>query len=151
MQRARNATSGGEHLLPVAHNERLHDAIVGMQFLSSDWETRVRMAETEPELARLRATLERAPIDQTVRASKAKLLLVAVDEPKVGSGPTELDGACPHHVRVYLFDAETSATLLRLRKFVDPTPLSDDARIPHAGGINACELALAVHAEIGAN
>jgi hypothetical protein len=147
--RAKAIAAGGAAQGPIAHIDRVHDALAGMRFLSSDWEARVRAAETEPALVKLSEALREAPIEATLRASQAELVLVVADEEKVGDGPTELDGACPHFARIFLFDAKTAAPLARLRRFVDPSKLPDDVRIAHANGVNGCQLALEARAAWG--
>jgi hypothetical protein len=147
--RARAALGGGEALSAVQHVDRVHDALAGALFLSSDWEGRVAVAETEAALAKLSEALRAAPIEATLRASQAEILIVVADEEKVGDGPTELDGACPHFARVLVFDAVTAAPLARLRRFVDPSKLSDDVKIAHGNGVNGCQLALEARAAWG--
>jgi hypothetical protein len=83
-----------------------------------------------------------------VRAATARMLLVAMDEPKQGNGPTEIDGACVHYVRVALVDLETDALLLRARQLVDPGWLSDQSRLQFSSGIISCELGLEVRAAV---
>ncbi len=143
------AAAGGEALDAIAHIERVDDALSGVRFLSSDWEARVRGAETEQALVKLADALRAAPLEATLRASQAELVLVVADEEKVGDGPTELDGACPHFARIFLFDGKTAAPLARLRRFVDPQKLPDDVRVAHAQGVNGCELALEARAAWG--
>ncbi len=122
---------------------RLNDAVVGLPFLLPPWSERVRAADAT-ELARLRTELERAPIARAKEAAKANLLLVAIDEPGDGSGPTELDGERPHPVRVVLVDLATSKVLLRSRHSVDPSGITPAKRATYASGIDSCVLALDV-------
>jgi hypothetical protein len=145
--RARAALGSKARTAVAAHVERLHSALVGMRFFSAAWEERVQKASNDRELANLSSTLHLAPLDESIRALQAELLLVAMDEPKIGTGPTDLDGSCPHHVRVALIDLDTDTPLLRLRKFVDPGWISNEGRVQYASGINSCELALEVRAE----
>lgn len=147
--KARAALSGrGEALAPVAGVERLQDALVGLPFLSPEWERKVRAARSREDLERMRRDFERAPIARAKAAAKAKLLLVVVDEPNSEPGPTELDGERPHDVRVGLVDLVTRKVLLRLRRRVDPSWISAATRAEWASGIDSCALAMDVHAAV---
>ncbi len=147
--KARAALSGrGEALAPVAGVERLQDALVGLPFLSPEWERKVRAARSRDDLERMRRDFERAPIARAKAAAKAKLLLVVVDEPNSEPGPTELDGERPHDVRVGLVDLVTRKVLLRLRRRVDPSWISAATRAEWASGIDSCALAMDVHAAV---
>ncbi|MBE7484093.1 MAG: hypothetical protein HS104_29510 [Polyangiaceae bacterium] len=147
--KARAAMSGrAEALLPAAGVERLHDVMIGLPFLSPDWDKKVGAARSREELGRLRRDFERAPIARAKAGARAKLLLVVVDEPNTEPGPTELDGERPHDVRVGLVDLGTRKVLLRLRRRVDPSWISPTARAEYASGIDSCALALDVHAAV---
>ena len=61
---------------------------------------------------------------------------------------TELDGERPHDVRIGLVDLTSAKMLLRLRKRVDPTWISMNARAQYASGLDACALAMDVHESI---
>jgi hypothetical protein len=145
--RARVALAGGARTAAVAHVERLHSVLAGVPLLLAPWEERVRQASDAKELAGLRETFLRAHMADAVRAAKARVLLATMDEPKVGHGPTELDGACPHYARVSIIDLETDAPLLRARKLIDPGWISDDSRVQWSSGIIGCELALEIRAQ----
>ena len=145
--RARAASAGGARVAAVAHVERLHSVLAGVPLLLTPWEDRVRQASDAKELAGLREDFLHAHLADAVRAAKARVLLVAMDEPKVGNGPTELDGACPHYARVTIVDLETDAPLLRARKLIDPGWISEDSRVQWSSGIIGCELALEVRAD----
>jgi hypothetical protein len=149
LEKVRIARSGGavveEH---SAHVRRLHDAIVGLPILLPPWSERVRTAEDQAELARLRRELDRAPIERAKQAAKAELLLVVLDEPGDGKGPTELDGERAHFVRVVLVDVASERPLLRLRHFVDPGRISAGNRPTYASGLDGCGLAFDVHESV---
>ena len=134
-----------ESRTPNVH--RLNDAAVGLPFLLPPWSERVRAADAT-ELARLRTELERAPIERAKEAAKANLLLVAIDEPGDGAGPTELDGERPHPVRVVLVDLAASKVLLRSRHLVDPSGIKPERRATYASGIDSCVLALDVAEDV---
>jgi hypothetical protein len=150
LAKARAAHAGDERMLPAAHIERLHDAVVGFPIFEPAWEERVAAAETQSELKQLQAILRRAPLEAAKRAARAELLLFVLDEPGDGSGPTELDGERPHHVRVGLLELATERLLLRLRRHVDPGWISAALRAEYAMGMDGCSLALDVRsASIG--
>lgn len=128
-----------------ARVRRLHDAEVGLPFLLPPWSELVAAAKEAAELARLERELRKAPIDSAKEAARARLLIVAMDEPGDGGGPTELDGERVHPVRVALVDLAGGKVLLRLRKVVDPTWISLARRSELATGLDSCGLALDVH------
>jgi hypothetical protein len=119
----------------------------GAPFLSPEWDDHIRGAKTLRDLTHLRRELNAAPIDSAKSAMKARLLLVAMDEPKVGDGPTEIDGAYAHYVRVELVDLDTNETLLRARKFVDPGKLSKET-LDWASGAVSCQIGEALRDDI---
>ncbi|MBK9265752.1 MAG: hypothetical protein IPM54_38940 [Polyangiaceae bacterium] len=143
---ARAVLSDGERIKVAAHVERFHTARAGLPFLMPQWEERVRTVDDSRALAELRNRLKRVNLEDTVRALKARLFLVVMDEPKDGNGPTEIDGANRHYVRVVLLDLETNEVLLRQRKLVDPAWIPTNRRSEHANGINSCELGMEVRA-----
>jgi hypothetical protein len=143
---ARAVLLGGERLKVMDHVTRFHTARRGMPFLLPKWEERVRVAETSRDLADLRKSLNHASLKESVHAMKTRLLLAVMDEPKDGTGPTEIDGANRHYVRVALVDLETNKLLLQQRKLVDPDWIPYIRRGEYALGINSCELALEIRA-----
>lgn len=149
LSKVRTAYAGG----PLAEERtanvrRFDDAVVGLPLLQPPWAERVQRAEAAGDLAKLRKELDKAPIEDAKRAAKASLLVVAMDEPGAGTGPTELDGERPHEVRIALVDLATSKVLLRVRKHVDPTWISSNARAQYASGLDGCALALDVHESV---
>lgn len=129
----------------TANARRLHEAAVGLPYLLPPWSERVRAAADRGELSQLRRDLERAPVERAKLAAKAGLLLVALDEPGDGSGPTELDGERPHFVRVALIDVVASKVLLGTRRRVDPSWISDAKKPTRSMGLDSCALAFDVH------
>lgn len=143
---ARAALSGGERMKVAAHVTRFHTARAGLPFLMPQWEERVRAADNSRELADLRSALKRASLKEAVYAMKARFLLVAMDEPKDGTAPTEIDGANRHYVRVTLLDLETDKVLVQQRKLVDPAWIPTARRGEYTNAMNSCELGLEVRA-----
>lgn len=145
LEKVRIAYAGGSNLERRTPNVRpLEDALVGLPFLLPPWSDRVRGAEDARQLARLRADLERAPIERAKRAAKANLLLVAIDEPSEAAAPAELDGERRHPARVVLVDLSASKILLRSRHVVDPSWITPARRATYAMGLDSCVLALDV-------
>jgi hypothetical protein len=151
LSRAKSAYAGGERARAAAHVERLSDALVGLPYLSREWAAQVRSAENSFALERLDQRLSRAPLAGARRAAKAELLLFAIDEPGEAGVPAELDGERPHQVRIGVVDLTADKVLLRLRRKVDPSWISSNARAEFASGIDSCGLALDVHAAVSAN
>jgi hypothetical protein len=148
LSRVRDAYAGGAPVEgPTTNVRRMHDAEAGLPVLMPRWSERVRMAAGIEELEPLRRQLERAPLDGAARAAKARLLLVAMDEPGDdgrGSEPTELDGERAHRARVALVDLAADRLLVRLRRGVDPSSVSPPLRAEYASGLDACALAVDV-------
>jgi hypothetical protein len=146
LARARTTYAAAERMRQATlHVQRLHHALVGLPFLAADWKARVVAADDQRSLDKLRRYFERAPIEAAKRAAKARLLLVAMDEPADTTAVAELDGERAHVIRVKLVDLAIDKLLLQLRRRVDPSWLSDGARAEYASGIDSCALALDVH------
>lgn len=128
---------------------RLNDAVVGLPLLTPEWSARVAATDDPAELARLRRDLDHAPLGRAREAARAGLLVVAMDEPSDGGGPTELDGERAHAVRIAVVDLASSKALLRIRKLVDPTWISLARRSEYAIGLDSCGLAFDVHEMLG--
>jgi hypothetical protein len=139
----RRAYAGGErHRQATSHVQRLHAALLGLPLLQPAWQAKLAGAETELALGKLRRELERAPLEAARRALAARLLLFVLDEPADTTAPAELDGERAHLVRVGLVDLATQKVLLRWRKRVDPSWISDTLRAEYASGMDSCLLAL---------
>ena len=147
----RIAYSGGvameEH---TANVRRLHEAVVGLPLLMPQWSERVQATEEPTELARFRRELDRAPVDRAKQAARAGLLILAMDEPSDGGGPTELDGERAHAIRIGVVDVAASKILLRMRKLVDPSWISLAKKSEYASGLDSCGLAFDVHEAVRA-
>ena len=149
--KARAAYSGrGEEMKSTLHVQRLMDALVGLPYLGSEWESRVRNADSREALDKLQRNFERAPLDGARLAARARLLLFVMDEPSDKAGPSELDGERPHDVRVTMVDLVKREVLLRLRRRVDPGWVSPATRAEYANGVDSCALALDVRAAVSA-
>lgn len=135
-------TGGAEARTPRVH--RLADAHLGLPLLAPAWERRVVEAEGPRELRELRRELEKAPLASAKAAAKARWLLVAVDEAGQGPGPTEIDGERAHAIRLALVEVASGRVALRLRRDVDPSGLTEAARVQFASGLDACRFALDV-------
>lgn len=134
----------------TANVQPLRDAMVGLPFLEPPFRARVLEA-TRRELEGLRKSFDQAPVAEAKRAAKADQLLVALDESPDTNEPAELDGERAHYVRVGLVDLVAEKLLLRLRRRVDPTWLSDRTRADYARGVDSCALAFDVHAAVAAS
>lgn len=149
LDKVRVAYAGGwnfESRTPNVH--RLHEIAIGLPLLLPPWSERVRAADDASEVARLRAELERAPIERAKQAAAARLLLVTLDEPGDANGATELDGERVHPVRVVLVDLAASKVLLRSRHVVDPAWITPARRATYASGLDSCLLALDVREDV---
>lgn len=124
---------------------RLHDADAGLRVLLLPWAERVRAARDLSGVVLLRREFEQAPIEKAKQAARARLLILALDEPADGGGPADLDGERAHEVRVGLVDVASGRILLRTRKRVDPSAWSPAARAEYASGLDGCGLAVDVY------
>jgi len=134
----------------TAHVQRLDDGEVTLPILLSAWSQAVASASDAATLAARRRQLEKAPVERGVLALKSEVLLVAMDEPGTGKGPTELDGERAHDVRVGVVDLAAARVLLRVRRHVDPTWVSEARRPVYASALDGCALALDVRERVTA-
>lgn len=139
---------GGEaRTRTVSH---LSDAMTGLPYLAEAFVEKARTAKTVQEVVALRRSFEKAPLDAAIAASRAEILIAALDEPGTGGGPTELDGERAHDVRVLISELRTGRDLVRLRRPVDPAWMSSTARVVYASGMDGCRLALDVRKAVTA-
>jgi len=122
----------------------LRDAELGAKFISPAWITRIEQATSLQELALLQHDQAHAPIDAAVKASRARQLLVVLDEVAAGGGFAELEGDRPHTARVAVVELPTERVLLRLRKEVDPTWISSGRKRKYSLSLDGCVLAMDV-------
>jgi len=135
----------------TGHIARLGDAYVGLPFLQAKWREHIAHAEKHQTLVELGRNFDRAPLEAAREALEARLLLFAIDEPGERTAVSELDGEKPHWVRVGLIDLTTGQLLLRLRRRVDPSGLSEVTRAEYARGVDDCSLALDVRQAVTAS
>jgi hypothetical protein len=120
-----------------------------LHVLSPAFEQSVVAADDLQQLAKLRTEVERAPIEGGRQALTATVMLIAMDEPGIVVGPSELDGERPHDVRLLVIDLTTDKVLLRTRKHVDPSVWSTASRATYAVGLDECAMAFDVRAAVG--
>jgi hypothetical protein len=113
-------------------------------FLGDAWRTRLRAATSVAEVRDHRQEMERAELSRAAEAVRADLLVFVLDEPKKPGTHAELDGANDHMVRVGIFDLGANETLLRLRRRMEPSWISEARRVEFARGLNGCRLAVDV-------
>jgi hypothetical protein len=123
---------------------RLEDARVISPILSPPWLQRIGRAADQDSLGALRREFDRAPFERGKKALAAELLVVVMDEPAAGGSPTELDGERPHDVRVAMVDLAKATVLLRTKKHLDPSWISEAKRPVFAAALDACVLAIDV-------
>jgi hypothetical protein len=142
----RDPQPDGSHLAArTASVHRLHDVQLGLPFLMPRWSERARTAAGLEELDPLRQDLEKAPLEEAARAAKARLLLVAMDEPDDAGGvaePAAPDGERAHPVRVALVDLDLDRLLFRVRVGVDPSFIAPDHRAEYARAMDSCVVAI---------
>ena len=149
--RARAAYARGPAMTEAtAHVHRLGAAVIGMPLLQPEWRARVMDAKDLRRLEQLKLAFEKAPLASAKAAVNASLLLYAIDEPGDAGSAAELDGEKPHYVKVGVIDLIENKPLLRLRRRVDPSWLSDATRIELAHDVDSCTLAWDVHQAVKA-
>ncbi len=137
--------SGGIAGERAAHVQRLLTGLVGLPLLAPSWQERVERAEFIDDVRELRRMVEAAPLADARRAALADLFILALDEPKLGDGPSEFDGTNRHFVRVFVIDMKKAAVLLSVRRLVDPAWISESRRHRHARDLTSCRLAREIH------
>lgn len=139
----------GETVSLTERVQRLYAALTGLPVLSQSWQQKVREADDIATVERYQELFRLAPIKEAQLASRAQLFIFAFDEPKTSEAPTEVDGATKHPVRVHIVDLERSKLLLRVRRIIDPSWISEGRRARYARGLDACRLAMDVRKAAG--
>jgi hypothetical protein len=127
---------------------RLGELLAGMPFLLPAWVDAILAAPDRDTLARMNREFDRAPIAHAKEAARSSLLLVAMDEPGTGNGPTELDGERPHPIRLFLVDLDTDKVMLRVKKSVDPSWIPIAKRPHYSRGLDDCAFAFDVGEDV---
>lgn len=149
LDKVRVAYMGGPGVEEATSNvRRLNDVVLGLPYLLPPYSDRVRASQERAAVAVLRADFDRINVERTKQAAKAGLMLVVIDEPGDGKGPTELDGERSHDIRITLRDLRAERTLLNVRRHVDPSWISQARRPTYAAGLDGCALAYDVHEQL---
>ncbi|WP_394831167.1 hypothetical protein LVJ94_32110 [Pendulispora rubella] len=145
LAKGRIGLGGGARMEEATPNAcRVDDARAALPFFEPAFARSVEAAVDIPQVAALRTRFEKAPIAQAKRAMRAELLIAVLDEAETGSGPTEIDGARAHDVRIAAVDLRTSQVLLRTKRHVDPAWISAANRAQYASVLDSCALAFDV-------
>lgn len=123
------------------HLHRFSDIVEGMPFFSRPFREIIQSTSDIRVLERQERALSLAPIEQAKAAAAAHVLMIAVDEPSDGTGPTEIDGEAPHFVRLLIADLDTDEVLVSVRRHVDPSWISQARRAVDARALDSCALA----------
>jgi hypothetical protein len=124
------------------HVMRLADAHFGLPYLSPSFLDEISSARDATEIEKLAARFKKAPLVRAKQALKAEVLIVAMDDTASGTGPTELDGARAHDVVFAIADIRAASVLVRLKRHVDPSWISLEARLRYASKLDSCKLAM---------
>lgn len=127
---------------PNVHS--LGDVYDGLPVLRPTFGERVDAARSMPQLARLQAELDHAPLATTKDALRATLMLAVIDERGDGAGYGALGGDVAHDVRVALVDLVTDRLLVSMRRRVDPSWISQGRRVRSGASLDQCRLAMDV-------
>lgn len=123
----------------------LRDAEGGIPLLLPSWLDGVKKANSGIALAQLEIAFAKSPIERAKRAAGGRYLLAALDE---GIGPVAFDGDRAHDTRVLIFDLALSKLILRLRKHVDPSFISEARRRRYSVEMDQCAIAFDVRAAV---
>jgi hypothetical protein len=122
--------------------QRLADAHFGLPYMSPKFVDQINDARDVTEIEKLSGRFKKVPVARARQALKAEVLIVAMDDTASGTGPTELDGARAHDIVFAIADIRAQSVLVRLKKHVDPSWVSLEARPQHASKLDSCKLAM---------
>ncbi len=122
--------------------QRLADAHFGLPYLSPKFLDEITSARDITEIEKLSTRFKKVPLARAKQALRAEILIVAMDDTASGTGPTELDGARAHDVVFAIADIRAPSVLVRLKKHVDPSWISMEARPQHASKLDSCKLGM---------
>lgn len=126
---------------PPGRIHALSEALLGLDFLSSNFADEVRTAEHMQQLQHLEARVRRPSLQGAVLALQAEVLLVVIDEAKQAGVVADFDGEASHHVRLVALEIASGQTLWRRRVHVDPSWISDKSRLAYSRALDSCKLA----------
>jgi hypothetical protein len=127
---------------------RLHDVLVAQPFVGDAWASEVRLARSMGDVDVLGRRLRRAQLERAAHAAKSELLIYLLDEPRRPGTSAELDGTGDHMVRVGIVEIASGRTLLRARRRVEPSWISESRRAQFARGLTSCKLAVELRREL---
>jgi hypothetical protein len=144
-----------KHLLEPAHEStdappvvasiyRLQDLTLSLNMLRPEFTDQLVHTQSLPMVQELSRAWAAAKVEQRVLSTHAQLLVAVLDEPKTPGTPVELDGAADHWARVVVIDLVSGAPLLRIRKHLDPSWVTERRRPEYAARLEACRLAFDV-------
>ncbi|NRA33291.1 MAG: hypothetical protein HRU17_08115 [Polyangiaceae bacterium] len=143
------AYRGGKALEePTRNVRRLRDALAAIYYLDGSWRERVVEAERSDQLAQLQQAFDSAGLLRARAALTARYLIYAIDEAKDPGTRTELDGGNPHWVRFGIVGLKSGEPLVRLRRHVDPSWVSESRAPEFSRGLNSCLLASQIRKEV---
>lgn len=131
---------------PLGALRPLQDALVALHYSMPDWLTSVRASERLDRVQQLERDWEQAKVEDKRAALAAELLIYLLDEPKKPGSVVELDGASEHWVRVGVVDLGSNRPLLRARRHLDPSWISETRRVRIASALDGCRLAFDLRA-----
>jgi hypothetical protein len=132
---------------PLDDLRPLRDALMALHYATPDWLTSVRTSERLDRVQQLERDWEQAKVEDRRAALRAELLIYLFDEPKKPGSVVELDGASEHWVRVGVVDLASNRVLLRARRHLDPSWISEARRVRIASALDSCRLAFDLRAQ----
>ncbi|MBW2458798.1 MAG: hypothetical protein JRI68_30140, partial [Deltaproteobacteria bacterium] len=112
----------------TAQAHRLQVVVLAKPFFEDSWRELVQDARTVSAVAELRLAMEQAHLERAAQVERAGLLVYLLDEPKKAGTASELDGASEHVIRLGIVDLAAATPLLRIRRLVDPSWISEARR-----------------------
>lgn len=139
LRRVRQVYSGARPELSSIHP--VSSVFLSLVYLAPHFEAQVEAATSRRILSQLQSSLTEARLPRLMPALKSHILIVALDEPKEPGVPSEVDGASRHFMRLVVMDTRDSRVLLRARREVDPSWISEQVRFRYALGLDGCRFA----------
>ncbi len=117
-------------------------------FLQSSFSNELSAASRMKQIQSLKRRLDEAHLDEATPLAGIEVLFAVYDEDKAPGSYADFDGEAEHFVRLIVVDLVANRTVLRLRRKVDPSWISDDSRIRYSRELDSCRLAADIRDEL---
>lgn len=124
------------------HVSLLHQLTVSAAYASPHFLTRIESARHPEEVKDLERVFERANLPKVREATRAGLLIYAMDEEKQPGTLSSIDGASDHFVRIGLVELGQGEVLFRVRVRADPAQFEKKSEQRYLAGLTDCAAAI---------